>query len=132
MSAGSAFDARSDTLGIQTGTFDFAQIQLEEGELATKFEERPFALELALCQRYYEKGSYFAGAFAAAGAYAHVDYKVLKRVAPGAGATVVTGSTAYSGAGAGALALQVVNNGFIAVSAATVHLGLDYSSDAEY
>lgn len=55
MSAGSAFNARTDTLGVQTGTFDFAQFQLEEGEVATKFEERPVGLELELCQRYYEK-----------------------------------------------------------------------------
>ena len=30
-------------------------IQLEEGEVATPFEHRPYGLELSLCQRYYEK-----------------------------------------------------------------------------
>ena len=29
--------------------------QLEQGSIVTTFERRPFALELALCQRYYEK-----------------------------------------------------------------------------
>ena len=33
----------------------FSQVQLEEGTVATSFEHRPIALELALCQRYYEK-----------------------------------------------------------------------------
>jgi hypothetical protein len=35
-------------------------VQLEKGTVATPFEVRPFAQELALCQRYYEK-SYASG-----------------------------------------------------------------------
>ena len=38
-----------------TFTFDIAQVQLEEGLVATPFEQRPIGTELALCQRYYEK-----------------------------------------------------------------------------
>ena len=37
-----------------TFTFDIAQIQLEAGSVATPFEQRPFGMELALCQRYYQ------------------------------------------------------------------------------
>lgn len=52
------FDAGSGTiaapLGQQSGTFDIAQVQLEDGSVATPFEQRPFGLELSLCQRYYE------------------------------------------------------------------------------
>ena len=33
-----------------------AQVQLEEGSVATQFENRPYGLELSLCQRYYEVG----------------------------------------------------------------------------
>jgi len=40
------------TLG---NSVDIAQVQLEVGSVATPFEFRPFAEELALCQRYYEK-----------------------------------------------------------------------------
>ena len=40
-------------LGQQSGTFDIAQVQLEEGSVATPFENRPIGLELSLCQRYY-------------------------------------------------------------------------------
>ena len=33
-------------------TLDIAQVQLEEGSVATPFDVRPYGLELALCQRY--------------------------------------------------------------------------------
>ena len=60
-------------------------MQLEVGPLATQWELRPFALELALCERYYEKSydlATFAGANSATGA--------VSAVAPGV-ATGVTG-----------------------------------------
>jgi hypothetical protein len=53
--AGSDFNARTDSLGQQSGTFEIAQVQLEPGPVATPFEQRPIGTELALCQRYYEK-----------------------------------------------------------------------------
>jgi hypothetical protein len=55
--AGSDFNARTDTLGQQSGTFDIAQVQVEPGPVATPFERRPIGTELALCQRYYESGT---------------------------------------------------------------------------
>ena len=48
-------NARASSLGQQSGTFDIAQVQLEEGSVATPFEQRPIGTELALCQRYFEK-----------------------------------------------------------------------------
>jgi len=48
-------NARASSLGQQSGTFDIAQVQLEEGSFATPFELRPIGTELALCQRYYYK-----------------------------------------------------------------------------
>jgi hypothetical protein len=53
--AGSDANARTDSLGQQSGTFDIAQVQIEAGPVATTFERRPIGTELALCQRYYEK-----------------------------------------------------------------------------
>jgi len=38
-----------------TGTIDFSQIQFEKGDIATPFEHRPYDMELARCQRYYQK-----------------------------------------------------------------------------
>lgn len=52
--AGSNFNARTNSLGQQSGTFDIAQVQLEEGSSATPFEHRPAGLEFSLCQRYYQ------------------------------------------------------------------------------
>lgn len=52
--AGSSFDGRTNTLGQQSGTFDIAQVQLEEGSIATLIEQRPIGVELFLCQRYYQ------------------------------------------------------------------------------
>ena len=40
----------------KTGWYDIAQIQLEEGDVASPFEFKSIGTELALCQRYYEKG----------------------------------------------------------------------------
>jgi len=53
--AGSDFDARTNSLGQQSGTFDIAQVQVEKGNQATEFEYRSIGEELALCQRYFEK-----------------------------------------------------------------------------
>lgn len=53
--AGSSFNARTNSLGQQSGTFDIAQVQLEAGLSATPFEQRPIGMELSLCQRYFEK-----------------------------------------------------------------------------
>jgi len=61
--AGSNFASRAASLGQQSGTFDIAQVQLEEGSVATEFEDRPIGLELELCQRYFQV--YFLGIFVA-------------------------------------------------------------------
>lgn len=53
--AGSTFAGRVNSLGQQSGTFSIAQVQVEVGGSATTFELRPIEVELALCQRYYEK-----------------------------------------------------------------------------
>ena len=50
--AGSDFNARTNSLGQQSGTFDIAQVQLEVGDTATQFEHRSIGQEFALCQRY--------------------------------------------------------------------------------
>lgn len=44
-----------DTNNSWTGFWDIAQVQLEEGTVATPFEQRPMAIEQTLCERYYEK-----------------------------------------------------------------------------
>ena len=41
--------------------FNITQVQLEEGSVATPFEQRPYGLELSLCQRYYEQSPALSG-----------------------------------------------------------------------
>lgn len=88
--AGSSLNARTNSLGQQSGTFDIANAQLEAGSVATPFEQRPVGMELALCQRYYEQIGETAGTdlvlggVATAGgqlAYCNFNYKVTKRFA---------------------------------------------------
>lgn len=55
MDAGANFNTRTNNLGQQSGTFDFAQMQLEPGLIATPFEERPIPIEAGLCLRYFRK-----------------------------------------------------------------------------
>lgn len=52
--AGSNFNANTQSLGQQSGTFDISGVQLEYGSVATNFEQRHVALELTLCQRYFQ------------------------------------------------------------------------------
>lgn len=56
-SAGSTYDSRTGTLGLQSATIDFWGIQVERGSVATPFEQRPIGAELALCQRYFQRHS---------------------------------------------------------------------------
>lgn len=57
MSAGVGSDARTDTLGIQTGLFDIAQVMLNEGSIAQPFKYYGgnSQTDFIGCQRYYQK-----------------------------------------------------------------------------
>jgi hypothetical protein len=65
-------------------TLDFAMMQLEEGPVATPFEQRPIGLELALCQRYYETVSVttVTQGGTVTGIAREVAYKTTKRAIP--------------------------------------------------
>jgi hypothetical protein len=54
-SAGSDYDSRTGSLGLQTATIDFWGVQIEAGSVATAFQTATGTLqgELAACQRYY-------------------------------------------------------------------------------
>ena len=66
VSAGTDFNARTGSLGIQSNTFDFWGVQVEKGSLATSFKRAAGTLanELLACQRYcYEPhGGHFLAA----------------------------------------------------------------------
>lgn len=101
--AGSDFNFITNSLGHQSGTFDIAQVQLEEGSVATPFEQRPVGLELSLCQRYYEvvdvKEQPQAAVFYSNWRYLPVVSFTLKRVIPTAsflGSVVYPNAVTYS------------------------------------
>lgn len=54
-SAGSTFNARTGSMGIQNNTFDIWGVQVEEGSVATEFSRNTNSIqaELAACQRYF-------------------------------------------------------------------------------
>ena len=52
--SGSTFNARTNTLGQQSGTFDIWGVQLEAGANATPFEQEHISVTTAKCQRHYQ------------------------------------------------------------------------------
>lgn len=115
--AGSDHNIRAASLGQQSGTFDIAQVQLEEGSVATPFENRPYGLELSLCQRYYEVVPCINWVYSAVStvgaAGALVKFTAIKRVAPTAGTITIlssTGTNTYSIDSIGTSAARFVYN----------------------
>ena len=99
--AGTDFNSRTANLGHQSGTFDIAQVQLEEGLVATPFEQRPIGLELSLCQRYYWSGTLVELAPTRADFTAqYIKFPVAMRAVP------TTVLTAYSSGTVGCLRQQ--------------------------
>lgn len=96
LDAGSNFNARLNSLGQQSGTFDIAQVQLEAGDNATPFEHRSIGQELALCQRYYETGTLknYRTGMETGYLVASMTFRSVKRAAP---------SLVFSGAPIGAV-----------------------------
>jgi hypothetical protein len=117
VSAGTDFNARTGSLGIQSNTFEFWGVQVEYGSKATPFQTATGTIqgELAAAQRYYEAISYASGSMITTGqaqstsaAYAPLSWKVTKRATPTistvantvmpliAGGTNANGTIAYS------------------------------------
>jgi hypothetical protein len=85
----SATGNQAITVEFSTGTVN--RVQLEPGRVVTPFERRHIGHELALCQRYYETGSFgFNGAYQAGGNGCSLfgNFRVTKRTTP----TVATSS----------------------------------------
>lgn len=104
MDAGSDRDARTNSLGQQSGTFDISNIQLEFGDTATAFEYTTYDDQLRACQRYFER--FLAGSsgydigtahyYTTIEAYSAVNFKVTKRIQPSMSISSQTAVTAFS------------------------------------
>jgi hypothetical protein len=91
--AGSNF-TQAANLGQQSGTFDIAQVKLEDGSVATNGwhpYDGEFGGEVQACARYYEKGSgsYYANSTNTWGIYDK--FTIIKRVVPSL--TISSGTT---------------------------------------
>jgi hypothetical protein len=70
----------SSTVGA---TFYLTGLQLEVGSTATDFERRPYGIELALCQRYYEVGNAWLQSSGASPSVGYAQqFSVQKRATP--------------------------------------------------
>jgi hypothetical protein len=83
------------TVGAQTsGTWTIGNVQLEAGTVATPFERRSYGQELALCQSYYEKESFYMQAnntSASSNIGGTIMFATAKRASPTIATTNVTG-----------------------------------------
>ena len=96
----SSIGSTLQTLNNKVGaTFDLTGVQLEEGLVATPFEQRPIGTELVLCQRYYERTShpiYWTGRSEVGNwYYAAGSFLVRKRVTPTVTLIEATGQFNY-------------------------------------
>jgi hypothetical protein len=76
---------QTTALGTTSNTFQIAQVQLEAGSVASDFEIRNHATELAMCQRYYEHCACSVRVMAhAANNYNNsaINFAVQKRITP--------------------------------------------------
>ena len=132
-------------------TLEITGLQLEVGSVATDFEHRSFAQELALCQRYYvttrggnngNPNSDFAGFFGTpmangTGGYGIGNFPVAMRATPTivlydgtatAGKFTQNGINYFTGTASG-----INNNGFILISGASgVSTGTNYTLTAGF
>jgi hypothetical protein len=73
-------------MSVEFNSGTLGDVQLEPGSVATPFESRPIGLELALCQRYYEKSDLppiWSGMVTVGHVYYnHNRFKVEKRAVP--------------------------------------------------
>jgi carbohydrate binding protein with CBM4/9 domain len=119
-------NAASLGVSAQSGTFQFWGLQLEVANVATPLELRPYGPELALCQRYYQLGSFNVTGYQAAGSGTSTPISLpsAMRAAPtvAAATTVVTNATGVS-VGINANGMGAVSTASTTASAAYVLVG---------
>lgn len=102
-------------------TLNITGVQLEIGSTATPFEQRPYGMELALCQRYYQQinlGAGFAAPFtgfnqSTTSVYYQVPFKTTQRAVPVFSTSSVSGFSVNSAAGSTSTTNLILSNGTI-------------------
>lgn len=123
-SAGSDFNARTNSLGLQTIGVDLWGVHIRVGTWAATdaalYRPRDIGTELTLCQRYYEVFSATAGIN---GSYINgYSFPVTKRIVPTI--TVISGSLAGS-------TWQADQNRFVQINNSSGASGVGFGFDAE-
>ena len=113
-------------------SIDIHQVQLEEGSVATPFENRPYGLELSLCQRYYETIQLNMNTYQLVGhVFGHsAPFRTLKRTSP----TISVTYQAYSNAttiDASGTNSNSLNLGATATATATCSFAATFAVSAE-
>jgi hypothetical protein len=122
--------AGGSNLTVEFGVGTLSMVQLEKGSLPTVYEQRPYALEMALCQYYYEVITAVASQAAASGgvsgslAIILLSYR-LKRIVPVISFSV--GWTIFDGAVSTSATLSTQSSGltsaYLVVAAASLTAG---------
>ena len=116
LSAGTNFNARTGSLGVQNNTFQIWGVQVEAGSVATPFQTATGTLagELAACQRYFlrygDSSNQALGAgmyYSTTDSYFDIMYPVIMRGTPTVTIGEVAGFTTFSG-GSGRVSTDAV------------------------
>jgi hypothetical protein len=105
-------------------TFYVTGVQLEPGSSATTFEQRPYAVELSLCQRYLPPLAGGAGGFySTVNAYVSQTFGVTSRIAPTGLVVTANGVVIVSGSGT-----AVTNTAFLVATTQGAAYRVDIAS----
>jgi hypothetical protein len=130
-SAGSNFNTRTGSIGVQSGTVNIWGCQLELGSAATPLEKLDPVLQLQQCQRFFQTGQIFGASYGVIGSAYQVIYvfPVIMRATPTFGITTNASSNISSFSLAGSPAW--VYNGGAPTATGSVSVNCAFTASAD-